>query len=209
MRCFWRWEPCTSDSLLRNVNNPNMKVTTSSIHKSDVCLRWRSRRCLEANSNFGRILAIAFGLLLAGSVHSQQSDVTPTDVTTTKGPQTNSAINVEEADAAKASKEDSSEWDWDWDSEGKGRHGVRREAVVAIWQNAELKAEDRSEAVVAIGGSATALGPVREAVVAIAGDVQVESRADAAIAVFGGVIVGPNARVRDPVVAVGGDITIR
>jgi uncharacterized RDD family membrane protein YckC len=154
-----------------------------------------------------RAVAVACGILLGASGHAQQPDAA-TEPTAKTEQTTNSTTTIaEEPDATKESKP--SEWDWDLDSEGKGSHGVRREAVVAIWKNAELKAEDRSEAVVAIGGSATAFGPVREAVVAIAGDVQVENRADAAIAVFGQVVVGPNARVRDPVVAVGGDITIR
>jgi uncharacterized RDD family membrane protein YckC len=122
--------------------------------------------------------------------------------------QTNKATNqAEDAGTQTNATPSDSEWEWDW--EGTGTLGVRREAVVAIWNNAELRAEDRSEAVVAIGGSATALGPVREAVVAIAGDAQVENRADTAVAIFGHVTVGPNARIRDVLVAVGGDITIK
>src|SRR5262249_5361308 len=78
-----------------------------------------------------------------------------------------------------------------------------------IRKNAELKADDWSDTVVAIGGSATALGPVREAVVAIAGDVKVENRADEAVAVLGDVTLGPETRLRGDAVAVGGTVTIK
>jgi uncharacterized RDD family membrane protein YckC len=153
-----------------------------------------------------RILAVACSIVLAASARAQQPDVT--EQTTKAGQTTNSTtITAEEPDTTKDSK--SSEWDGDWDSDTKGSRGVRREAVVAIWNDAELKAEDRSEAVVAIGGSARALGSVREGVVAIGGDAQVENRADTVVAIFGQVIAGPNARVRDIIVAIGGDITIK
>src|SRR5712664_1119132 len=80
-----------------------------------------------------RYLAATCGLLLAASAMGQQPDVA-TDATAPKAVhQTNNpAITAEEPDATKESKQESNEWDWDWDWEGKERHGVRREAVVAI-----------------------------------------------------------------------------
>jgi uncharacterized RDD family membrane protein YckC len=147
------------------------------------------------------------GVLLTSSVYAQADATDPNEADTAK--QTNATVNAEEPDSAKESKHESSEWDWDWDWEGKGHHGVRRESVVSIRKNAELKADDWSDTVVAIGGSATALGRVREAVVAIAGDVQVDNQADEAVAVLGQVTAGPTARIRGDVVAVGGDIIIK
>jgi uncharacterized RDD family membrane protein YckC len=159
---------------------------------------------LFSKSFYRKVCAIAVACYwsLAASAQPQP------DVSNDTTQQTNKAtIQAEDAGTQTNAAASDSEWEWDW--EGKGTPGVRREAVVAIWNNAELRAEDRSEAVVAIGGSATALGPVREAVVAIAGDAQVENRADTAVAIFGHVTVGPNARVRNVVVAVGGDVTIK
>jgi hypothetical protein len=181
-----------------------MKVTTNSIEKSDTAG--------GAYAQMARLyLAAACGVLLAVSVHAQQPDATTTDTTKAETvQQTNSpTVNVEDSDSTKEAKHESSEWDWDDDLESRGHHGVRREAVVAIRKDAELKADDWSDTVVAIGGSATALGAVREAVVAIAGDVTVENKADEAVAVLGQVTAGPNARIRGDVVAVGGDITIK
>lgn len=185
-----------------------MKLTTNPFHKPGPCLQPRSRR-RNADRGLAWFLSAICAVFLGASVYAQQADTAATEPTAARAAQqTNStATNAEEPDATKESKPD--EWDWDWDLEGKGHQGVRREAVVAIWKNAELRAEDRSEAVVAIGGSATALGPVREAVVAIAGDAQVENRADTAVAIFGQVTAGPNARVRSVIVAVGGDITLK
>jgi uncharacterized RDD family membrane protein YckC len=155
-------------------------------------------------------LTVSCGVLLAASLQAQP-DTVPTDPATTGAvQQTNkTTVNVEEPDSAKESKQEPDEFDWDQDWQGRGHHGVRREAVVAIRKNAELKADDSSDTVVAIGGSATALGRVREAVVAIAGDVTVESFADEAVAVLGQVTAGPQARIRGDIVAVGGDILIR
>ena len=156
-----------------------------------------------------RYVAVVCGVLLGASAQAQPGATTP-DATDAKTAQTNIAtVTAEAPDSTKESKHEPSEWDWDEDWEGKGHRGVRREAVVAIRKDAELKADDWSDTVVAIGGSATALGPVREAVVAIAGDVTVESRADEAVAVLGQVTAGPGARIRGDVVAVGGDVIIK
>src|SRR5689334_1815553 len=132
-----------------------MKDTTNLFHNTGRCLRPRSRRRKQANTRPAWFLSTICAVFLAASASAQQADTVPTEPTGPKAAQqTNGpAINVEETDSNKESKP--GEWDWDWDSETKGSHGVRREAVVAIWNDAELRAEDRSEAVVAIGGSAT------------------------------------------------------
>jgi len=123
--------------------------------------------------------------------------------------QTNKAAIQAEDSTTQTTSASSEWWDSDTDWEGKGVRGVRREAVVSIRGNAELKAEDWADTVVAIGGSATALGKVREAVVAIAGDVKVDNQSDEAVAILGDVTAGPEARIRGEIVAVGGNVTIK
>src|SRR5262245_40629039 len=54
------------------------------------------------------------------------------------------------------------------------RHGRHHQALVVFGRDAELKAGDSAEAVVAIGGSARVQGHVDAAVVAIGGDVFVD-----------------------------------
>lgn len=157
-----------------------------------------------------RYVAIACGVLLGTSAQAQPNATTPEPAVGQTVQQTDKpAVTVEEPESTKESKHESSEWDWDDDWESKGHRGVRREAVVSIRKDAELKADDWSDTVVAIGGSATALGRVREAVVAIAGDVTVENQADEAVAILGDVTAGPGARVRGEIVAVGGNVTIK
>jgi uncharacterized RDD family membrane protein YckC len=150
-----------------------------------------------------RLIALACGLLLAGSVWGQ-ADTTAEPSTTNR-----TTANLEEPDSTKESKHDTDELDWDDNWESRGHHGIRREAVVAIRKNAELNVGDWSDTVVAIGGSATALGRVREAVVAVAGDVEVDNQADQAVAVLGQVTAGPGARIRRDIVAVAGDVFIK
>ena len=84
---------------------------------------------------------------------------------------------------------------------------VNREAVVAIGSNAELKANEVAEAVVAICGNAIAKGEVTDAVVAVMGNVEVSGEGgDAVVAVMGNVKLLPGARVRGDVVSVGGTV---
>jgi uncharacterized RDD family membrane protein YckC/cytoskeletal protein CcmA (bactofilin family) len=177
----------------------------------------------ETTNSFSKFLgrnvwaiAVACSWSLAASAQPQQPDASAdTNQQTNKA-----AIQAEDEEKARfglkvedstaQSTAGSSEWwDSDTDWEGKGVHGVRREPVVSIRKNAELKAEDWADTVVAIGGSATALGKVREAVVAIAGDVTVDNQADEAVAVLGDVTAGPSARIRGEIVAVGGNVTIK
>src|SRR6266498_375039 len=154
-------------------------------------------------------LAATCVFLFGGSAMAQADDAVDPNATNTAQGTNQSAVNVEEPDSAKESKHETSDLDWDWDWERKGGNGIRRETVVAIRKNAELKADDWSEMVVAVGGSATALGKVRDVVVAVAGDVDVQNRADQAVAVLGQVTAGPEAKIRRDVVAVFGDVKIK
>ncbi len=88
--------------------------------------------------------------------------------------------------------------------------GQRRNAVVTFGKSAELKAAQTAEAVVAIGGAATAHGKVRDAVVAIGGDVTIDGAevGDAVVAVLGNVKVAPGSIVHGEVVAVGGKVEV-
>lgn len=84
---------------------------------------------------------------------------------------------------------------------------VKREAVVTILGNAELKADETAEAVVAICGNAIAKGKVTDAVVAVMGNAEVSGEVgDAVVAVMGNVKLLPGAKVRGEVVSVGGRI---
>ena len=69
--------------------------------------------------------------------------------------------------------------------------GQRRQAVVTFGRDAELKTNQTAEAVVAIGGDATARGKVRNAVVAIGGNATIDGAevGDAVVAVLGNVKV--------------------
>ena len=82
--------------------------------------------------------------------------------------------------------------------------------MVTFGKTAELKTNQTAEAVVAIGGSATAQGKVREAVVAIGGDATIDGAevGDAVVAVLGNVKVGPGSIVHGAVVAVGGKVEV-
>ena len=89
------------------------------------------------------------------------------------------------------------------------RRGRHREAVVHIGSDAELRAGETAEAVVAVGGSAISRGDVRDAVVAVGGDVTVSGEVgDAVVAVLGDVNIEAGGKVQGDVVSVGGTITI-
>ena len=96
------------------------------------------------------------------------------------------------------------------DSFNKQGPGQRRNAVVTFGKGAELKTNETAEAVVAIGGSATAHGKVRDAVVAIGGDVTIDGAevGDAVVAVLGNIKVLPGSIVHGEVVAVGGKVEV-
>lgn len=98
-------------------------------------------------------------------------------------------------------------------------------SIVAVGRDATLPRDGRSDAVVAVGGSATSEGEVSEAVVSILGNTRVtgpvgESAVavlgntyvnshvgEDVVAVFGNVELGPEAIVEGDVVAVGGTLT--
>jgi uncharacterized RDD family membrane protein YckC len=80
----------------------------------------------------------------------------------------------------------------------------RRGPVVSILGNAELKASDAAESVVAIGGSSRATGKVRNAVVAIGGDATADADVGDAVVAIGGNATA-HGKVGDAVVAVAGD----
>ena len=80
----------------------------------------------------------------------------------------------------------------------------RRGPVVSIFGNAELKASDAAESVVAIGGSSKATGKVRNAVVAIGGDATADADVGDAVVAVGGDATA-RGKVGDAVVAVAGD----
>jgi len=92
---------------------------------------------------------------------------------------------------------------------GADRGGLRvsREAVVTIGGDSELRENETAQAVVAVGGNATAKGKVRDAVVAIAGNAIVSGEVgDAVVAVLGNVKLLPGAKVHGEVVSVGGTV---
>jgi uncharacterized RDD family membrane protein YckC len=154
-------------------------------------------RSLRLNS----FLLLLCGLPYIGHAQAEQPDSAAPATVTNITQQTNSSgLKVEDADS------NADDYDWYWDR-WKGP-GVRRETIVAIRKDAELKAGDAAEAVVAVGGSASALGPVRDQIVAVAGDVDVQSRANNAVAVLGNIRAGQGARLRRDLVAVFGNVKI-
>lgn len=182
-----------------------MKVTTNSLDKIATSAFLGALRV----SAVCQAIIATCAVLFAFSAGAQADTPAAESPISTTAQQTAGTVNAGEADSTKESKPGTDEFDWDEDSQSRGHHGIHREAVVAIRKSAELRADDWSDTVVAIGGSATALGRVREAVVAIAGDVEVNSQADQAVAVLGQVVAGPGARVRRDIVAVAGDVLIK
>ncbi len=80
--------------------------------------------------------------------------------------------------------------------------------IVLFGQNAELKTNEITQAVVVVGGSAKIHGHVQEAVVVIGGDVEVDGEVgDAVVAIFGNVHFKPGAKIRNDVVAMMGAIS--
>jgi len=96
------------------------------------------------------------------------------------------------------------------DSFDKLGQGQRRNAVVTFGKTARLKTNETADAVVAIGGSASAHGKVRDAVVAIGGDITIDGAevGDAVVAVLGDIKILPGSIVHGEVVAVGGKVEV-
>lgn len=88
-------------------------------------------------------------------------------------------------------------------------HGGQQNILVVFGKNAELKAGETADAVVAIGGNAIVRGTVREAVVAVGGNVMIGGEVrDAAVAVMGSVTLETNAIVHGDAVSVGGAVHV-
>ena len=86
---------------------------------------------------------------------------------------------------------------------------LERGPLVAIAENAELKADETAQIVVVIGGSAKVHGKVREGVVVIGGNLEVDGEVgDAVVVVLGNVKVNAGADLRRDVVAVMGAINV-
>ncbi len=88
--------------------------------------------------------------------------------------------------------------------DAKQRTQNRRGAVVAFLGDAELRAGQGAEAVVAIGGSSKAASKVQDAVVAIGGDATADAGVGGAVVAVGGNATA-HGKVGDAVVAVAGD----
>jgi uncharacterized RDD family membrane protein YckC len=83
--------------------------------------------------------------------------------------------------------------------------GVRREAVVSVGQNAELKEGDSAEQVVVIGGSAKIAGNVDQDVVVIGGDAEIDGDVtNDVVVVMGTAHLGPKAVLHRDLIVVGG-----
>jgi uncharacterized RDD family membrane protein YckC len=188
-----------------------MKVTTDSFDRVEVFVRPCSdrriypARFLPLHIGGGKLAGLASIILVGAALFA-----TAAHAQTDKEPNATAPLDLKVEDSDTASKTNRTDW-WDSDTDWEGNevHGVRKQTVVSIRNNAELKADDWAETVVAIGGSATALGKVRDVVVAIAGDVTVDNHVTQAVAVLGDVTAGPGARIRDEIVAVGGNVTIK
>jgi uncharacterized RDD family membrane protein YckC len=85
------------------------------------------------------------------------------------------------------------------------KSGVRRDVIVAIGQDATLKAGDTAPQVVVIGGNATVAGTVDQDVVVVGGDAQIDGDVDHdVVVVMGTVHLGPKAVLHHDLVVVGG-----
>jgi uncharacterized RDD family membrane protein YckC/cytoskeletal protein CcmA (bactofilin family) len=85
------------------------------------------------------------------------------------------------------------------------KRGIRRDAIVSIGQDVELKEGDTTSQVVVIGGSAKIAGSVDRDVVVIGGDAQIDGDVDDnVVVVMGTVHLGPKAVLHRDLVVVGG-----
>jgi uncharacterized RDD family membrane protein YckC len=159
------------------------------------------------------VLLIASAVWHAPMLHAQDNGVPDkaVPVVATNNVNAETATQTSPGDASPSIRENRS---------GRTEHGP----TVSFWSDAILKQGEVGEAVVAIGGSARALGTVQNAVVAIGGDAEAEEEVGAAVVAVGGnatargdvgaamVAVGGNAEaragVRDAVVAIMGNVRI-
>src|ERR1700677_1599799 len=86
-----------------------------------------------------------------------------------------------------------------------GQISIRRQSVVEIGKDAELKTNEIADDVVVIGGSAKVLGDVNENVVVIGGDVELDGPVGGdVVVVMGDAHLGPKAEIGHDLVFVGG-----
>jgi uncharacterized RDD family membrane protein YckC/cytoskeletal protein CcmA (bactofilin family) len=91
--------------------------------------------------------------------------------------------------------------------EGEETGLTRRDALVVIGDNAELKANEVAEAMVVIGGNGVVKGKVDAAAVVVGGNLEIEGEVqDAAVAVMGSIKIKPGAVIHGDVVAIGGRV---
>src|ERR1043166_3439352 len=141
------------------------------------------------------LLALAFGLVLAGAVRAQNAAEDAGSAAKNLTAEATDA-DTNSVDATSTNETTDSSW---------RPGGIHRNALVSIGHDVVLKKGETAEAVVVIGGSAVILGKVRDAAVAIGGNLDIEGEVgDAAVAVMGNVKAGPTAHIRGEVVAVGG-----
>jgi uncharacterized RDD family membrane protein YckC len=88
------------------------------------------------------------------------------------------------------------------------RNDLSHRDVVQFGRNVELKAGQKANDIVVIGGSATVGGKVRDSVVTILGSANVEGETKDAVSILGNVRLGTNAHVRGDVVAVLGNVKL-
>lgn len=93
---------------------------------------------------------------------------------------------------------------------GTRERRINRPAVVVIGRDAELAADDSTDAVVVVGGSAVIRGKVRDATVAVGGDITLKEGAEVneAVAVLGGIKAESGSRIRGQAVSVGGKVEV-
>jgi uncharacterized RDD family membrane protein YckC len=87
----------------------------------------------------------------------------------------------------------------------EAKKGIRRDVIVSIGQDAELKAGDTAPQVVVIGGNANIAGAVDQDVVVVGGDAQIDGNVDDDVVVVAGTVhLGPKAVIHRDLVVVGG-----
>src|SRR4051812_25343972 len=84
--------------------------------------------------------------------------------------------------------------------------GIRREAIIKVGKDAELKAGDTAEAVVVIGGSAEVHGRAREGVVVIGGNAVLDGLTRNVVTIGGDSNI--RGKVRDSVVSILGNVNL-
>ena len=144
------------------------------------------------------VLIAVVALWFAASAARAQ-DAAATNATTNESTTSSVASNTASTEQVTAPAKSAA------DSEDEGR--VYRSDVVQIGHDAELRADEVAQDVVAVFGSTKVLGHARGDVVAVFGDVDLEGKADGAVvAVFGTLHAGSNAVVGGDAVSVGGAI---